>query len=40
MRLNDLFKVKLPLFGPISPVNRSITVTEYQAVTGDDCHMR
>ena len=27
-RVNDLFKVKLPPFGPIFPLNPSITVTE------------
>jgi len=39
-RVNGPFKVNLPPFGPISPLNPSITVTEGQAATSGSCHMR
>ena len=39
-RVNGPFKVKLPPFGPISPLNPSITVTERQAAASGGCHIR
>src|SRR4029078_3153734 len=38
--VNDPLKAKLPPFGPISPLNPSITVTERQAAAGGGCHIR
>jgi hypothetical protein len=39
-RVNDPLTGKLPPFGPISPLNPSITVMERQAAASGGCHIR
>lgn len=39
-RMNDPVKANLPPFGPISPLNPSIPVTERQAAASGGCHIR